>query len=308
MDTLSTTEVGVALGAGIEAIYAGVDWISCTLPADSPGRWVWTDEGREIVNEIAQEGHELEAFTRNGYSGTGAGGSFCGARDDGSYLQLCGAYAGRFLDRIARDDLHISRLDIQTTVRYRVHAPALGAAARQKAIDANAALTGNRRRRIWYMEGNDGGYTLYIGAPKSDLRSRLYNKAIQSEDPIYARCWRYEVMARNEFAHAYYKQVMVPVDRRPRQCAAMVASWYNLRGIEPDWAAYIPLITLPLIQEVPSDAQKKLDWLRSQVRPALRWLVTNGFEDVAMEALGLVSSEFPSYEPDGWKDWRFPDA
>jgi len=292
MDSLTTTAVNVALGPSIEAIYAGVDWISCSLPADSPGRWLWVDEGLRIINEIAREGHELEAFTRNGYMGLGAGGSFCGSRDDGSYLQLSGSYAGRFLDRVSRDDLHISRLDVQTTVRYRQYASGVGRIAHQKASDANAGLAGNRRRKIWYMAGDDGGYTLYVGSPSSDLRSRLYNKAIQSEDPIYQRCWRFEVMARNDYARAYYQQLQVPADARPRASAALVASWYVLRGVECDWAAYIPLITLPLIQEIPSDAEKKLTWLRGQVRPALKWLMQNKQGIRAMEALG--------FEWDGW--------
>jgi len=294
MDALSTTPSEVLLGAGIEAIYAGVDWISCTLPIGSPNEAQWYNLGVHIINSIAREGYELEAFSRNGYDGLGAGGSFFGSRHDGSYLQLSGYRAGDFLDSIRRDDLHISRMDIQTTVKYRVYARNVGQLVYRKAEDANDALVSGRRRKIWYMEGNDGGWSTYIGSPSSEQRAIVYNKAIQSADPIYERCWRWEVRYKNEHATAIARSIMADTMGRPSLCAAICASWFTLRGAKPDWGAYVPLITMPLIKEVPTDADKRLTWLKTQVRPALRWLMAHDFQEEAYEALGMVWNEVDS--------------
>lgn len=287
MDALDVVPNEVLLGAGIEAIYAGVDWISCSLPAGSENEVVWQNLGTHIIHTIAKEGYGLEAFTRNGYSGVGAGGSFFGTRHDGSYLQISGYRAGEFLDRIHHSDLHISRLDIQTTVRYRKYAAGVGERAYKQSVDANGALNKSRQRKIWYMAGNDGGWTTYIGSPTSEQRARLYNKAVQSADPAYERCWRWELVARNEYASTWYRQVQAERSGRAMLCARIVASWFSLRGAPPDWTAYTPLITLPLIKELPTDAEKRLEWLETQVAAAYRWLVEHGYEVEALQRLGI---------------------
>lgn len=290
MDALSTLPYEVLIGAGIEAIYAGVDWISCTLPADAPGCGMWQLAALHAVKQVEKEGNRLEAFSRNGYDGWGAGGCFCGARHDGTYLQLSGHHAGELLDSVYRDDLHISRLDVQTTVRYRVYAPGVGRQLYKKTFDANGAVVPARRRKLWYIEGSDGGYTAYIGAASADQRGRMYNKAIQSSKPEYERCWRWEVMTRNDYATAWCRQIMAETRLRPQLCARIVATWYSLRGAPPEWAAFIPLIALPLIKEMPSDADRQLKWLREQVRPAVTRLLAAGLERQVIEALDLQLS------------------
>lgn len=287
MSLLRATSDEVLLGAGIEAIYAGVDWISCSLPRESPGHNAWYIACLHVINTIAKEGYDLEAFTRNGYRGWGTGGSFLGYRDDGSYLQLSGHYAGEFLDSIHNDDLHISRLDIQATVKYRQYAPGVGEHTYRAAVDANGALLSARRRKVWYMSGDDGGWTTYIGSPTSEQRAKVYNKAVQSGKPEYERSWRWEVTAKNEYATAWYRSVIQAQEARPRLCASICASWFALRGVKPDWSAYVSLISLPLIKEVPSDAEKRLRWLAEQVRPAVAWLISRGYGREAIEALAL---------------------
>jgi len=290
MDLLAAVDASVLLGAGIEAIYAGVDWLSCSLPAGSAGEGGWQMAAVHTVSEIAREGYELEAYSRNGYDGFGAGGSFFGTRNDGSYLQLSGYRAGEFLDSVSRDDLHVSRIDIQATVKYRVYAPGVGKEAYNTSVDANGALNKSRQRKIWYLSGNDGGWTTYIGSPTSEQRAKVYNKAVQSADPIYDRCWRWEITGKNEYATSWHRQVSAEAAKRPQLCARMVASWFSLRGAAPEWSAYIPLIAMPLIKEVPTDAEKRLTWLETQVAPALRWLEEHGYASEALGRLGLTAT------------------
>jgi hypothetical protein len=293
---------------GVEEVYAGVDWVSCSLAREAPNFWAWVNGNRLIIEEIAKEGHKLEARTLNGYMGMVAGGSFYGTRDDGAYVQLSSYRADSFLERVYRADVHISRLDVQVTVRFKQARPELGQYYRQKALDANAALPNGRQRRIWNMEGNDGGYTLYIGSPSSEQRARIYNKAVQSEDTAYVRCWRFEVVFRNQLASAWAERIAHFGILRADLCAQIVETWLLGRGIKPPWFYKSAPVTLPLFNEIPSDAEKKLTWLKDQVRPALRWLVQNGYEEQAMDALGMVA---PIEEEWVWQDktlWRFSDG
>lgn len=291
MTTISAVPSELLLGAGIEAIYAGVDWLSCTLPSGSSDEDTWHLGCIHTIKEVERGGEILKAGRLNGYDGWRVGGSFFGYRHDGAYLQLSGHRASDFLDTILRDDLHISRIDIQTTVKYRVYAPGVGTAVLKSSIDANGALPKARQRKIWYMAGNDGGYTCYIGAPTSEQRAKVYNKAVQSSDPLYDRCWRWEVTAKNAYAGEWFKAVTIQADKRPQVCASIVASWFALRGAKPEWSAYVPLITMPLIKEIPTDADRRLRWLKEQVKPAYQWLVENGFASEANEALGIGTSE-----------------
>jgi hypothetical protein len=298
----------IALSDNVEAVYAGADWISCSLPVEADSFWEWVNYCRVIVEEIAKEGEKLEARSLNGYRGLAAGGSFYGVRGDGAYFQLSSHRADRYLSGLYRAALHISRLDVQVTVRYRVMPENMGPALRKSASDANAALAKSRQRRIWCMEGNDGGYTLYIGSPSSDQRCRIYNKAVQSEDPAYVRCWRYEVVFRNQYATAITEQLLLAGEDRARHCGHIVAEWLLLRGIAPPWNPLLHGHPLPLFNEVPSTAEKKLTWLKDQVQPALRWLVENGHIISASKALGY---EMDMVDEEGGPEaytWRWNDA
>src|SRR5689334_18607507 len=98
MPPLSATFDGVFLGAGIEAIYAGVDYLSCTLPAGSPHEQSWLLTCIHVIDEIQDQGYERDTYSRNGYDGYGVNGCFIGTRHDGTYLQLSGHHASDFLD------------------------------------------------------------------------------------------------------------------------------------------------------------------------------------------------------------------
>lgn len=140
------------------------------------------------------------------------------------------------------------------------------------------------------MSASDGGYTCYIGAPTSEQRGKLYNKEVQSEKPEYVRCWRWEVTYKNDYATEWGNRVASQVTQRASYCARAVVGWFEGRGVPCKWWVEGALEALPLIKEAPSDADKRLKWLREQVRPAYHWLVANGYESEAIEALGIEES------------------
>jgi DNA relaxase NicK len=272
----------------IEEVRAGIDWLSCSLPGETRDRATWQNECIHVLAEISDEGHQTRAMGMLGYKGVQVGGSFTGQREDSTYCQLAGVYAQRYFKRIARPDLQISRLDLAVTVKFRLMPASLGEDAYQAALDADKNLSGGRHRRLWYMSGSDGGYTLYIGSPKSEERARLYNKEVQSETPDYARCWRYETVYRNDRAMAVFESLFA-VDElyASTLCGILVGTWFGNRGVLCPWLSAETASIRPINKENPSDAAKKLKWLRTQVQPALRWLIEHGFEEDALIALKL---------------------
>jgi len=273
----------------VEEVRAGIDWLSCSLAIDARDREAWLYEAYNCLAELADEGHAVQNFGLMGYRGLKVGGSFVGRREDSVYCQLAGVAAATYFQRIARGDLHISRLDLAVTVRYRTMPSQLGADAYTDAVEADRRrLNAVRRRRIWYMSGSDGGYTLYIGAPSSDERGRLYNKEVQSETAEYAKCWRFETVYRNDRAMAVYEALLATKELfRPTMCSSLVGSWYQSRGVVCDWVSAPYNAIRPIQKGLPTDAEKKIKWLSSQVRPSVLWLIEHNYRDEMLQALGL---------------------
>lgn len=273
----------------VEEVRAGIDWISCSLADAARDREVWLHECYNCLAELADEGHMVQNFGLMGYRGLKVGGSFVGRREDSVYCQLAGAAAGTYFQRIARGDLHISRLDLAVTVRYTTMPNTLGEAAYGDAVEADRARLGSaRRRKIWYMAGSDGGYTLYVGSPLSEERGRLYNKEVQNETPEYARCWRYETVYRNDRAMAVFEALSSTKELyRATMCCSLVGTWYQSRGIVCDWLS-TPHQSIRSIQKgLPTDAEKKIKWIRTQVKPSILWLIEHGYREEMLSALGF---------------------
>src|SRR5206468_1092380 len=139
------------------------------------------------------------------------------------------------------------------------------------------ARTSAQKRKMYLITGTDGGQTLYVGAPSSDQRGRLYNKEVQSEQPEYARTWRYETVLRNERATNALHRVQAEKSNRSSYISAIVALWWESRGIEAPWSYNAEVDPLPPQKTLPSDVEKQLEWIRVQVAPTIRRLTAQGY-------------------------------
>ena len=84
------------------------------------------------------------------------------------------------------------------------------------------------------------------------------------------------------------------------------ADFFQERGLILPWYAEIDHNILPIEREVPSDADRKLNWMRTQVKPALRWLIENGYRAEAMRELGAEFVHWTRHDTDDEYIWRFP--
>src|SRR4029453_16894015 len=104
----------------------------------------------------------------------------------------------------------------------------------------------------------------------------------------YAHCWRYEVELHNDVATETAHRLEKANGQRTANIASMVWKTYQERGILADYAPEDEQLALPASVRSPTDTDRRLSWLREQVRPACRALALVVPHAIILEALGLV--------------------
>lgn len=124
-----------------------------------------------------------------------------------------------------------------------------------------------------------------MGSPSSDTRGRVYNKAIQSKDAGYERCWRYEVVYRNQNAASVFRYLFTPDIKVAAIILQEVTGWYDKRGINILDVVPGHGNTIEAPKEPTTDVERKLRWIKNQVVPTIRKLAALGYAEELMEAI-----------------------
>lgn len=272
----------------IEKITAGVDWISASMHETAPEYHDWRARCYGILEKIAEGGYKLEARALLGYNGVSAGNCFFGEGVQGSFLQLTGAHANVWFDMAYAASCKFSRLDIQITAKYEEQNVTIAKEAYDAAIRSNEGLPIYRRRKLWIIVGSDGGDTFYLGSSSSEQRGRIYNKEVQSEDVAYTRCWRYEVVLRNDLSTGYARQRATFGPERAYRDVSFVVDWFDRRGVTVLGVQSGLVEVIPIERTRPTDVERKLRWLQEQVQPSVRYLLTVIDREAILLALGLT--------------------
>lgn len=271
----------------VEVIYSGVDWVTFTLPIAAVESDVWSRACHRRLEQIAKEGSALQGRAMLGFSGFGADGCFVGISGTHYMSVWAGHHAHRAYQMLYRPDVNIPRIDLQVTVRYDKMPNDVAITAYEEGCAMNDGEPGGRRRKLYLLTGSDGGDTCYVGAPSSAQRARIYNKERQSEDPKYTRCWRFEVQLRNERAmqaHRLLEQASFSLELR---VTSFVSAWMLARGITVPWTVLDDDLVIPPIRTLPTDIETKLNWLKNQVRPTVKFLMEQLDRATILEVLGL---------------------
>jgi len=266
---------------------AGIDWLSCSLPLDAPNVNQWRARCAWCIEGIAREGHAVAPRVLNGYRGASTGNCFIGEREDGYWFNLTGEYANRYFEHTYHPKAHYSRIDAQITAKYVQSQPDIGKDAYYAASDHNQRIPAGRRRKLYIILGSDGGDTLYIGAPSSEQRGRMYNKEVQSQMERYRGCWRWEVVFKNDLASEFAAGLAQEPSNATRYVFASVANWYKERGVIIPGMHDMGAVVLPKQRAVSTDVERKLQWVERQVSPTIKYLCELGFRDRIVELLGL---------------------
>jgi len=220
-----------------------------------------------------------------GFDGWESGGCFVGSNETMHYAQFAGKYANDAYHMIAHPKVHISRIDLQITVQYDIELIKEGRYQYARAIRYNKSLPAHRQRKIHLYAGSDGADTVYMGAPSSDQRGRIYNKAKQSNEQSYQRSWRYETVYRNEYAGNVFRQLPTEPNKATEFILSQVTAWYLERGVSVlDVRASGENAVAPPKQPS-TDVERKLRWVKKQVVPTIRKLAELGYAEELMEVI-----------------------
>ena len=280
----------------VELVTAGVDWLSMTLTDEALQYGEWRNICNQQLYEIANEGYVIEERAMLGYIGFGCANSFVGTLNDRTLVQFSGQHADAAYYKTYREDAHYSRIDLQVTVKFDVSHDTLGKEAEDAANSHNTNVHKGRPRRIEHYAGNDGGFTLYIGSPSSEVRCRLYNKEKQSQDTQFERSWRYEVVYRNEMCDKWRTSVYNAGYEARDVILSIVSDHYRERGVDVRYLGDYPLPAARPIKRSISDDERKLKWLETQVVPTIDYLVNRGYEYDLRELFHRITndSHYPS--------------
>jgi len=269
----------------IERITAGIDWISATMRKDYDNAQEWHTNGIKALEAVAKVGNTVGTRRLLGFEGVSCGNCFVGENETTYYAQFTGAYANDAYTALIQRNAHISRIDVQCTVQFTEYQSNIAKRAYKDASAENCNLPLQRRRKLLIIIGSDGGDTTYIGSPSSEQRGRIYNKERQSDDPKYTRAWRYECVLKNELATQFAAKLAQQDTDHTRFCLGTVVSWFHTRGVDCSGYYDGEHFVNRLERTLPTDVERKLHWLASQVKPTIRYLCGLGFRDTLLELL-----------------------
>lgn len=276
--------------AKAETVYSGVDWISGTLGREEIDNQTWLYDNLHALSDVQSLGNTYKRRSLLGFDGWESGGCFVGSNDTMHYAQFAGKYANDAYRMVEHPKVHISRIDLQITVKYDIELIREGRFQYASAIRHNKGLPEHRRRKIHLYAGSDGADTIYVGSASSETRGRLYNKAKQSNETAYERSWRYEVVYRNEYAASMFRRLIAADNEAPAIVLSQVLTWYAERGIMVLDVDYHGGDAIAPPKSPTTDVDRKLRWIRNQVVPTIRKLAELGYAEELMDAISEAIS------------------
>jgi hypothetical protein len=261
---------------------AGVDWITVTS-RNYDHRKHLRDRMARLLDGQKDEGNKVEPWAWKGYAGWRAGPVTVGEREDSLFAQVTGGEAGLMWLSLLERPVNVTRLDVQVTVQGVGDERDLAAEGFTALEDA--AVDGDRNRSYSRITTKPDGATLYLGATTSAVRCRLYDKHAETKGAYPVGAWRYEVQARSGLAGSLASG-LADRDGDALTCVASVYEHFRARGIQPVFCTSGGGV-LGHVPRTRSDAERRLRWLREQVRPAVQWLNANGYGAAAREAIRL---------------------
>lgn len=275
----------VAGRGNILQTWAGVDWLTVTAKTEA-ARWRFKMLSEGVLLEQEEAGNESSRQSSRWYSWLRCGSFAVGEREEDVCVQMSGSVASTHWKKFADAATGCSRIDVQVTAL-------LGRASKDVAHDARRQLLEGPKGRGRppegrMVEGLRRGVTFYIGSPKSDTISRVYDKGAESDLHADGELWRWEVQYRNDPARSVLHEL-----RRHQNAVPIIGEvvhrYYQTKGIDVGWDPKTHGCGSLQRSTERSDDAKKLRWLEQAVGPTVQYLAERGLLDEVLTRLGLAS-------------------
>ncbi len=210
---------------------------------------------------------------------------------DGRYILIApGATAQMIFLKLAPLPVKVTRIDLACDVW-------LDTPRNQVEHSARVPMSPSHESKIKsvYTTGRGGtdrkrtGDTLYLGSRQSMQYGRMYDKGLQEGTTIAEKWFRYEIEYKAKGALQIAQRAReLPPSAYGEWIRCTVFDWFVARAVVPlfDPATETPGTTIRS-QMKQTTPQKKLVWLRSAVKPTVRYLFEQGLKRETLDALGL---------------------
>lgn len=260
---------------------ASVDWVTMTTSEDKVG-YIWYGLYTKYRAQKQRQADIEKPFSNGYYTGLKIASMQWGYEKHLGYiLIISGGDAEKLWQHLKPSDARVTRLDlcvdfVKPDVSY-------------LAKDLYEGTTAERKReqpKLSLYLGPDGGDTLYLGSRHSQQFGRLYDKGVESSTAAPGRYWRAEVEYKKPLSGLMATELAEESsDERVGAISDTVINWFLDRGIRlmEDWESR-PGMTISVEQRV-TTADRKLAWLKSQVSPTVRQLISLGLGKEVMKSL-----------------------
>lgn len=271
-----------------------LDWITCTSQTVANARDL-LEVGRLGVERAIQEGDERKPYYFRAYQGERAGHWAYGWGKHGSIVAVGGRDAMANVEALAAYSDRWTRLDYCATMYLHQSQENPCEEAWQTLVANNGP--GRKTVELTSIRSSRGGGTVQVGNRASAECARIYDKAAESPDEYASGCWRWEVeykQERSENEHAAWRRG----ERNEQWISANLKRWFADKGLKTPWSSNDQAKTRGLVHRV-YDADRKLAWLESQVKPSVDFVCEARGEDAVYKALGLqphITTEFVTRE------------
>jgi hypothetical protein len=266
---------------------AGVDWITCTLSREFPEKNL-RDIAFNLLEAEESAGNVCSPWNVRGYVGYQAGGVCIGVRKDSWCVQLSSTVAREHWRAAYLASTNISRLDVQTTVRFQSPQPYIIQTLHRDALAHKTRCGRPSERRL--ITSSTKGDTLYIGQRVSEVYLRAYDKGVEEKSEVRGTLLRYEAEMKGKRARQT-ASALSQVASELEASRALISTMFRRESIRV--SASSDQWQLDSLSRRVSTASRKLAWVRSSVSPSIRFLLKHYTRVEIEEALGLLSERQP---------------
>jgi DNA relaxase NicK len=263
-----------------------VDWLTLTAThAENAGALL--DAGLREMGVDDARGLLRKPASFQGYVGVATDHVFAGWRADGACCRISSARAGASWRNLRVGGARATRIDLAVTAR----APSGSSDVAYSGFYADRILRGHGGTQPGrtLIQSTAGGSTLYLGRRTSARYGRLYDKHKESKGAYPTGTWRYEVEFKRKDAEVIACLLERPVDER-KEIMNAVGQMFVSNGVDWPLADSTTLTRYETIHDIGSD-ERRLEWLRASVSPAIERLSLTYTREELLRALGMWQKE-----------------
>lgn len=266
---------------------AGIDWLTVTSQDDDIGhKWQGIYHRDKLDAQKLGKVLREKDFRLMGYTGKSFdGGVKVGYSPRLGWIAICSGGTANSWRMFVGSDVNVTRIDLAITVN-------LGLEIKDVPRMYWECIQEEEKKKRTYsiIENSKGGQTLYVGSRKSSRMGRVYDKGAESGSSPPGFKYRYEVEVKKPLSGQIVSALSAVSNVEADVIQRTVYHFFNDRGVPPLFREAGDRVKLETVVRV-STLDRKLQWIRSQVRPSVQELIVAGRSEELFSALGINTQD-----------------